>query len=116
MHRIGRRRGIRARVRRQRQLDLTQTSHRILNNNRVIILEVDDNVGGHGRTLCEQCQRLEEEIALNNILLGLGHQTDRFLGSELTAFQTERQLILGRLDLNLVTQLNKVLDNVLEVK
>ena len=114
--RIRRRRRIGTRVRRESQFNLTQTSHRVLNNNRVVVLEVDDDIGRHSGTLGEQGKRFQQKVALNNILLCLGHQADRFLGTKLTTLQAERQLVLGRLHLNLITKLNEILDDVLEVK
>ena len=43
----------------QCQLDFAQSSHRILNNDRIIVLQVDHDIRGHRCTLCEQYKRLQ---------------------------------------------------------
>ena len=56
----------------QGQLDFTQTGHRVLNDDRIVVLEVYRDVRAEARALGKEDKMLEEEVALYNFRMRLG--------------------------------------------
>ncbi len=106
---------------RQCQLDLSEPCHVVLHNDRIIVLEVEADIGTERRALGEEDEILEHEIPLDDLIgrLRLGDSVltltkNRFL-FRIVAATPERQFLGCRLDLHELAQGVHIPDNLLEL-
>jgi len=106
----------------QRQLDLAQARDIVLNDDRIIVLQIQADIRTQACTLRKEHQVLQEEIALYNIRgrLRLGQAVltnaeDRLLFG-IIALTTEHELLTRRLNLYHLSETMHVPNNLLEIR
>lgn len=106
----------------QCQLDLPESRHIILHNDRIIILEIEADIRTERCALGEEHQILEHEISLDDLVgrLRLGDAVlslteNRFL-LRIVAATAEGELLGRRLDLHELTERVHIPDDLLELR